>query len=251
MTQNAHSPASILNNNEDVYTEDTYARLRIGFESYNNYHRQVLLGFMGDLAGPGIDPGYDGLHIDSQPNDMYFVHGANYLNIVGDGYFNTSLIYPIGVKTDQAGPAKFVIDQKENFDESQPVYIYDADTQQYHDITSQPFTIDLPAGTNNTRFSLRFTTGTALGTQHSELESGLFANYSTQAAMLTIKNNLADATVKNVYLYNMLGQSIASWDTEGMDQHSIQLPVRGLATGTYIVKMITSKGDISKKIIVK
>jgi hypothetical protein len=182
---------------------------------------------------------------------MYFVHGSYKLNIQGDGYFNTSLIYPVGVKTDQAGPATFLLDGRENFDEGQPVYIYDAQTNLYHDITNEAFTIDIPAGTDNTRFSLRFNNPNALGTHQSEIEAGLFASYAAPASMLTIRNNSADATVEQVYLYDMIGQSLAQWKVADQDQHNIQLPVHNLATGTYIVKMVTSKGNVSKKIIVK
>ena len=68
--------------------------------------------------------------------------------------------------------------------------------------------------------------------------------------MITINNNLLDATVQTVDLYNMLGQSIRTWEVKNNNQSKIQIPVNNVSTGTYIVKVHTSKGDISKKIII-
>ena len=60
-----------------------------------------------------------------------------------------------------------------------------------------------------------------------------------------------EATAKTVALFNMLGQQISTWDVENLDQSNIVLPTNGIATGTYIVKVITDKGNISKKILIK
>ncbi|RZJ33045.1 MAG: T9SS type A sorting domain-containing protein, partial [Flavobacterium sp.] len=242
---------NIFNNNEDQYVEDTYGRLRIGFDSSNQWHRQLLLGFMDDHATPAYDPGYDAIHFDDQPNDMYFVNGSDKLTIQGDGYFDVTKIYPLGVKTTDPGVVSFNLDAKENFAADQQVYIYDSVTAAYHNITNQKFEIDMPAGTVNDRFSLRFTDGTALGTGEVSLANGFFVSYANANSTINIKNNVADSTVKDVTLYNMLGQMISSWTVETQDQQNIVIPVKNLASGTYIVKLKTTKGDISKKIIIK
>ena len=136
---------------------DTYKRIRLGFNSNNNYHRQVLLAFMDEKATSGIDDGYDGYMIDDFPNDMYLLNGEEQLVIEGEGFFDASASYPIGVKTDTEGKVKFMIDGLENFDTEQPIYIYDEITDIYHDIRNEAFEVNLPEGENNTRFSLRFT----------------------------------------------------------------------------------------------
>lgn len=239
------------NNDGDTYEEDTFGRIRVGFNSANNYHRQVLLGFMDENATSGIDPGYDAVHFDDQPNDMYFLNGTTQLNIVGDGYFNEANIYPLGVKIADSGLVSFTLDATQNFDPAQAIYIFDSVTGLYHDIREQMFEIQLPSGTFNNRFSLRFTGGTSLGTGEVTLENGIFVAYAASNNVISIKNDVADTTVEDVALYNMLGQSISTWDVEIQDQHNILIPVKNLAAGTYIVKMKTTNGDISKKIIIK
>lgn len=238
-------------NSEDVEENpESFKKIRLGFDDRNGYHRQTLLGFMNENATSGIDPGYDAVHIDTQPNDMYFMNGTTKLNISGEGFFNINNTYPVSVKTDAVGTVTFKIDDKENFDDSIGMYIYDGQTNLFHDITNGNFSIQLPQGTIDNRFRLVFKQESALSTNEFGLSDGILIAYSTTGSQLNIKNKLTDATVEKVMLFNMLGQSICSWNVENQDQQNILLPVKSLSTGTYIVKVKTDKGDMSKKIII-
>lgn len=243
------SPA--YNNQEDGFEPDTFARVRVGFTSPENFHRQVLLGFMEEHATSGIDAGYDAPHIDNQPSDMYFMNGETKLNIEGDGHFNIGNIYPIGVKVAAAGTVKFTLDGTQNFEDGQEIYIYDNATATYHSIREESFNIELPAGTVDNRFSVRFKTDSELHTDDFDANGALSAIYTSDDSMITITNRALDVTAETVMLFNMLGQSITSWDVSNAPQSKIQLPVQTLSTGTYIVKVLTSKGELSKKVIIK
>ncbi|HLA56091.1 MAG TPA: choice-of-anchor D domain-containing protein, partial [Flavobacterium sp.] len=254
MFRNGNQTASlngVPNNDEDIFETDTYGKIRLGFNSNNNYHRQILLGFMDDKATAAIDKGYDAYSMDDQPNDMYFLkqEGAQ-MNILGESYFNNNDIFPLGVKCAGAGTVSFTLDGTENFDAGQEMYIYDAITGLYHDIRNEMFSIELPNGIVNDRFSLRFT-NTSLSVGEVTLEDGIVVAYTNANSILNIKNNVIDVTAEDVSLFNMLGQSVARWAVSDLDQHNIQLPVKNLSIGTYIVKIHTTKGDISKKIAIK
>ena len=241
-------------NTSDTYLEEQFAKIRLGYNSADNYHRQILLGFMNDHATAGFDNGYDALSLETLTNDMYFINGTNKLNINGDGHFNVNNIYPLGVKNAVAGNVTFVVDQKENFEDSQEIYIYDNVTSVYHSIKNQNFQIDLPAGTYDTRFSLRFTNGTttALGTaDNTEVSSAISVIHSQANNMINIKNELQEVNVKSVSLYNLLGQEVIVWKIYNQNQADIQLRVTDVSAGTYIVKVITDGGTITKKIMVK
>ncbi len=246
---NALAPAPLLNNNEDVFEEDTFPRLRIGYNSANNFHRQVLIGFMDNLATPAIDPGYDAIHIDNQPNDMYFINGYHKLVIRGEGQFNTEMVFPIGVKASAPGNVQFTLDGTENFAEGTPVYIHDNVTGIYHDITDGFAEIALAQGTFDDRFSLRFTQGTSLGHNDNAWENSIEVAYDNSA--LSIRNGLQDAEVESVALFNMLGQQISSTIVADGSDQLIMVPVNAVASGTYIVTIATTKGDMSRKIAIK
>ena len=250
-TVNAANPA--FNNHNDSFFEERFMKLRLGYNSTDSYHRQVLLGFMNQHATAAFDSGYDGLSIETLTNDMYFINGTNHLNIDGDGYFNASNIYPLGVKNAVAGDVTFVVDAKESFEDSQEIYIYDNVTSVYHSIKDQNFQINLPAGTYDSRFSLRFTNGTSLGTvDNTEVSHAISVIHSQANNTINIKNEFQEATVKSVSLYNILGQEVMNWKVYKQNQADIQLRINDvISSGTYIVKVITDGGDITKKIIIK
>ncbi len=238
------------NNEEDSYETDTFARVRLGFNSDNNYHRQILLGFMDNLATAGIDKGYDAANIDTQTNDMYFMKGNVKMNILGEGFYNEDAIFPLGVKTNQAGTVEFLVDGLENFPSNQRIFIYDNLTESFHNISSNRFEIFLPAGTVNDRFSLRFTDGTQLSASDLTIQNGIKIT-SLRDNVIAIQNNLTTAEVQNVTLINMLGQLVASWQTKEMDQKNIQLAAEHLAAGAYIIKVKTTNGDLTRKIVLR
>lgn len=250
---NANSILSVdhfNDNSEDMAeVQQEFKKLRLGFTDHIGYHRQTLMGFMNQYATSAIDLGYDAVHIDSQPNDMYFMNGSTKLNIAGEGYFDMDKTYPISVVTDGAGTVSFKIDAKENF-EGVGFYIYDGLTNTYHSITDTDFSIDLPQGTINNRFKLTFKAEDALSAAEFGLESGIIIAHTQANSTLNIKNMLNDANVEKVTLFNILGQSIKTWGVDGQDQKNIQLPIQSLATGTYIVRIKTDKGEISKKTII-
>jgi len=245
------SSTQVNNNSNDNYNTEEFMKLRLGYYSSNNYHRQILLGFMDQNATSGYDNGYDALSIETLTNDMYFINGTNKLNIQGDGYFNINNIYPLGVKNATAGNVKFTIDNKENFDQDQEIYIYDSQNNHYHSIKSQDFVINLPAGVTENRFSLRFTTSTSLGTNENELQNEVAITHAQSNNMINIKNESLTVEIKSVMLFNLVGQKIATWKIDNPTQTNIELPVSNVSTGAYIVKVITDKGEVSKKILVK
>jgi hypothetical protein len=250
-TNNTVTSTPEMDNTEDTYDEGQFMKLRVGYNSTDNLHRQTLIGFMNENATSGYDNGYDGISIEALTNDMYFINGTNKLNISGEGFFDVNAVYPIGVKNATSGNVTFVVDGKENFDENQEIYIHDNVTNTYNSIKSQNYEVNLPAGTYDNRFTLRFTDGTSLGTVDQEANFGIGVTHSQSNSMINIKNPLQEVTVKSVALFNLLGQKVTEWTIDNQDQANIQLQVANVSTGTYIVKVITDGGNVTKKILVK
>jgi hypothetical protein len=238
------------NNNNDPIEKDTFKRIRLGFNSHDDYHRQVLLGFMDEKATSEMDYGYDGLNIDDFPNDMYLLNGENQLVIEGEGFFDTNASYPIGVKADAEGTVKFMIDGLENFASEQAIYIYDDLTGIYHDIRNEAFEVILPEGENNNRFSLRFTSKTLNTEVETINDNAIKIAHLQNGNTLVINNNLLDTTIKKITLFNSIGQTITTWKIENQEQQNIQLPIKKINSGVYIAKIQTTKGDFGKKIII-
>ncbi|WP_395064246.1 LamG-like jellyroll fold domain-containing protein [Flavobacterium sp.] len=229
---------------------DNFTRVRLGLTSKDNYHRQILLGFMEQYATSALDYGYDGVNIDNQLNDIYFINTGAKLAIEGESYYNVNNVYPIGIKTNVLGEVKIMVDGTENFDSSQRLFILDNTDGVYHEITNQEYIVELPQGLTENRFSLTFKdNSTALSNSNFNLLNGINVAFANQTNILSIKNNVADTTVEKVLLFNMLGQMVKSFDVKDQSQQNIQLPIKELTAGTYIVKVRTDKGDTTSKIV--
>jgi len=252
-------------NENDVVIEDKYKKIRLGFNSRTDYHRQVLLGFIDGKATNEMDFGYDAYNMDNFPNDMYFLSGENQLVIQGVGTFDRFATYPIGVKTDAEGIVKFMIDDLENFDANQPIYIFDSESNTYNNIRGTNFEINLPAGTNKTRFSLRFfNPAVDVIVKESEPEptpepqpqpetiANIDIIHIQKSNNINIDNRIKDCRVQKVILYNDAAQEIDNWKIEeNRDQSNIQVHIKKTKMGVYIVKIETTKGEFTKKILIE
>jgi hypothetical protein len=256
----ASKPAKIdhwNNNSNDVALKDIYKKVRLGFNSSNNYHRQVLLGFMNEKATSKMDYGYDAINLDDIPNDMYFLNDENQLVIQGEGYFDENASYPIGVKTAVEGKVTFTIDALENINGEQKIYIYDDETKIYNEIQKNSFEVNMPVGINNSRFSLRFkdkslsTDKTLSLVENNTNTDGIKIAHIQNNNILKITNNSKETTVEKVTLFNINGQTIASWKIENQDQQNIQIQINTISSGVYVAKLKTTTGELSKKLIIR
>ena len=234
--------------NEDRSRRNSFAKIRLGFTSSNGYHRQILLGFMNDLASPEIDKGYDAPQLENLPDEMSFSTAALKLAIQGDGYFNRSNSYPLSIKTSVEGSVIISLDGVENFVENQKIYIYDAVTNEYHNIKKELFTINLQTGTLDNRFSLCFKRNTSAPNKEAD-DTPINVSFTNNDKTITINNKPTDTIIQSAELYNLLGQYILGWDINSDNQTLIQIPTTDSSSGTYILKLKTNTGTISKKVV--
>lgn len=254
-------PTSKSNEN-DAVVDEKYKKIRLGFNSRNDYHRQILLGFIDEKATNEMDFGYDAKNMDNFPNDMYFLSQENALVIQGVGTFDKYASYPIGVKTDAEGIVKFMIDEVENFDANQAIYIHDSETNTYHNIRQANFEINMIAGTNTTRFTLRFFNPATdiivtepdpvVIVPEPDMNDYIDIIHIQKSNNININNRIENCSVKKVFLYNDAGIEIENWKIqENRDQSNIQVHIKKTKIGVYIVKVETTKGIFTKKILIQ
>jgi hypothetical protein len=236
-----------FDNTEDTFSDEPFMKLRLGFDSSAQFHRQLLLGYMNEHATSTIDNGYDAVMMENQPDDMCFIKENQHLNILGEGYFNSTDNYPLGVTTSTNGIVKFSIDATENVPQDQPIFIHDAVTGFDYNIKENALEIQLAAGNYDNRFSLRFI-GTNLGTSTFESTNGLSIVHSQSDHQITITNHL-NSNIESVILYNILGQCISTMTEDNLDTE-LHLEVPKINSGNYIIKVNTDNGSYSKKIAI-
>ncbi|PWI31542.1 hypothetical protein DI383_02425 [Flavobacteriaceae bacterium LYZ1037] len=239
-------------NQERTELEDLTKRVRLNFTSPEGAIRPLLLAFTpNNEATEGVDYGYDAKNSDYFPSDMSFViDNENYV-IQGVGEFQIDNMYPISIELGTSGTIEIELTDLENFDEEVDVFVYDALLGTYSRINTVNYQIALDAGSHADRYFIAFKNDATLNTVDEEF-SNVIVNYlnATNEIYINVPNALE---IKQVYLINMLGQTVKSWNkTNAPLSHECKIPVRKISEGTYIIKVRTSDNKlINKKIVVK
>ena len=177
---------------------------------------------------------------------MYWVFNEGKFVIQGVNNFNVTQEFPLGVVVNQSGIITIKIDSLENIDTNTTIYIKDSITNETFDLSASNFTAFLDPGTYEERFSLVFQSldSNLLNVNDNQLSDDLIF-YSSNDAELMVR--LSDSIeVINGLLLNYLGQKVLTLD---INSSTANIPLN-VNAGIYIVKLNTSMGILSKKIIV-
>jgi 6-phosphogluconolactonase (cycloisomerase 2 family) len=219
--------------------------LRLGFEfedNGNQYHRQVTIGFRG--LSNDFENGYDAEMWDYQPTDLALKLNNEPAPFVISGIedFDTSLEIPLTLQLDEERPVTFMVDETEQL--TTDIFIKDAVTNFYYNITNSNQEITMPAGNYDDRFFVTFTNG-SLSIDDSILEQQI--QVFTVEKKITIKSNTLE--IQKASLFSILGQTLKAQQTN-INPKEIQLDALQYSAGIYLLKINTDKGQLSKKIVI-
>ena len=243
ITPNANNQA-----NNVTTSEDTRLKIRIGFNSINTIRRQLLVTEDSN-ASSGIDWGYDGMMQETQLDDMFWLINDQRFAIQGTDLIDNQTILPIGVYTDSDGLNSFVLDALTNAPEETSVYLHDKILNIYHNLSEQNYDIFLPAGEYLERFEITFSNQNTLNITNKVLTDNVDVYYSNNIKSIVIVNPLYK-DINALQVMNLLGQSIQNIKIVS-NQNYQEIRLNELSSGAYIIKLNTSSGIASKKIIVK
>jgi len=129
------------------------------------------------------------------------------------------------------------------------IFIHDTENGTYHDLRASDFEFFLIAGEYLDRFELTFSdSNSSLSVEENELKTlDVFYNNDTESIAVLNPNFVQ---VKSIKLYNIIGQEITTIENISELDYS-EYQVKNLSTGTYVIKIDTLSGLISKKVLVK
>ncbi|MCK5400494.1 MAG: T9SS type A sorting domain-containing protein, partial [Flavobacteriaceae bacterium] len=249
------SSNSKKNNSLREDLRNSIKRIRLEFKTPDGATRPLLLGFVPNkLATDGFDYGYDGENSDEfSPNDMAFMIQNKKYVIQGVGDFDKTKQYPIGIFLSTSGSFEIALKALENFDSEVDVFVYDALLETYTRINDSNYQMSLDPQYYLDRFFITFVQDEAsLDITDTVLENTI-VNYlnNTDEIYINVPNTI---DVKQVYLINLLGQTVKSWNITNMpnlSSNEFKIPVKNVASGAYIIKVVTDTSTINKKIIIK
>ena len=232
----------------DYTTVSTAAIPQIRFNTLLNNEavRQSVLAFL-PTATDGVDFAMDAKSPDpANTMDMYFViNNGEYIIEAID--FDINKRIPIGFKNPTPANFKIAVGEIINFDGTENVYIHDKELDIYHNIKNMAYEMELPAGTNNTRYEITFV-NSALGVAVVSTDGfDLIQNNASQT--LTVSNPKS-IDLKSVSLYDITGKLIFSKTKLGI-KNNYQFSTSGISDAVYIVKILTANNEeFGKKVTV-
>ena len=231
---------------ENADQGDNRMKIRLGFNSINTIHRQLLVT-VDERATPNYDWGFDAKLIEDQIDDMFWMIDNEKYSIQGIDQINTSTIIPIGIHTNDAGLNTITIDKLVNFSSDLAIYVHDTELDIYHNLRESDYIIHLEAGDYLERFEITFTTQSlSVDDIESNNINALYANDTNNIVISNPKN----LEIDSVKIINMIGQVVMTFK-EIDSSNTVKLKTKKLSVGTYIINLKTENGEISKKVLVK
>ncbi|GAA4237319.1 hypothetical protein GCM10022291_23840 [Postechiella marina] len=226
---------------------DNRQKIRLMLDSPNGYHRELLVG-VDSKASKGYDVGYEASLIENNNEDMYWLLNDAKLIIQAVNNINDEQILPLGIKTSKNGTSTIKIDELINISSDKNIYIHDKQLDVYHNLKESNYEVYLNQGTYSDRFEITFAQQKTLGTELTE-NTVFSVHYNNENKSIVVHNpNLK--TIKSVELYNLVGQEIYNFKTKE-NNTNLEYKTTQLQAGTYIIKMNTENGEVSKKVLIK
>lgn len=236
----------------DTENGDNRMKIRLGFNSVNGIHRQLLVT-QDSHATSGIDWGFDGENNETQIDDMHWMIDNEKFTIQGIDRINSKTRLPIGIQTGSDGVNSITIDKLENATRDLKIYLYDKLRDRHHDLTQSDFNFKLPAGDHLDRFEIVFQINLlrqeTVDTDSFEYETDIDFYFENNNEVVII-NNPSLEKLKSMELINTAGQSIFKFDKlESIENNKIKVPT--ISSGNYILNLNTENGTLSKKVLIK
>tara|TARA_R110000868_G_scaffold83058_6_gene234733 strand:+ start:33626 stop:36289 length:2664 start_codon:yes stop_codon:yes gene_type:complete len=234
--------------NAAVPNNDVRLKLRLGYNSENQIHRQLLVT-VDPLTTSGYDWGYDALSIDKQMDDMYWLIDTDKYVIQATNQINDQTILPIGIHNKNDGLSSITIDKLENTPDNLNIFVHDKELNIHHNLKQSNYDVFLLAGDYLNRFEITFATAKTLTINDVSNEGPIETFYSNEKQSIIIQNPVSKL-IRSVELYNVLGQSIFKFKPNSTENY-LQYGAAQIKSGIYILNIKTEFGIQSKKVLIK
>jgi len=139
----------------------------------------------------------------------------------------------------------FTLGSDKRIDFDADVYLLDYVAQEIYDLNNPVELSGLDVGTYSGRFYIAVGPAATAGLEAIlNAKVGVHVNQDTQELVVRKKQTI---DIEKIKVYTVLGQEVKRFTAQNQVEESFAL--NGLASGVYIVKLKTDKGELSHKII--
>lgn len=224
---------------------------RLGFEQTNSQGtpmiRQLLVTFKEGMTN-AYDNGYDSSIYDLQNKDVYWkFNNEDKFVIAGIESYQTSLEIPLEVTMDSQGIVSFATLEKNAITDK--AYLYDKLMDIYYGLSNE-VTLLLDSGVHENRFYLTFKENGNLSNNSFELEEKVKIYQDFSADNITVQID-PSITMSSIEMYSVLGEKLDFQLSSNKNSNEYNLSTSSMQSGIYIVRLISNKGALSKKILIR
>ncbi|SCX89808.1 Por secretion system C-terminal sorting domain-containing protein [Nonlabens sp. Hel1_33_55] len=230
----------------------TFVRPKIIINTFINksYNRQMILSF-GEGATLGYDWGLEGSNNANRVNtDIYMPLENNEYVIQSVPFSKNETAVPVAFKTaNNSATFQIRVATAINFD-TEKVLIHDKQTNTYHDILNDSYTITTEKGLVDDRYEIVFEEKSTLSNGDEILTSNAFNIFqNNERSLLTILNP-ASKEVSNISVFDLAGRLVAQQSPKEANQE-FTFNTTSYSTGIYIVKVATRNDEeMAQKVII-
>ncbi|WP_405608632.1 T9SS type A sorting domain-containing protein [Polaribacter sp. Asnod1-A03] len=232
--------------------------IKLGMDYKNDdleLHRQIGASFK-EGNSFALETGYDAEVLDIGETDIHWKlpNIESKLAIIGVQEISDDLEIPLEIILANTGTISIGIDEWNEINNN--VYLTDKLTETSYLLNNSKISLTLVEGTYSERFVLAFkdinsSTDNVLGVTESVILDKTVSIYLDQDNKEVVINNDSSLQIKNVKIFNILGQQISRWNDFDKTTKESRLPIKNLSEAIYIVNVETEEGRISKKIVLK
>ncbi|MDC1379176.1 T9SS type A sorting domain-containing protein [Algibacter sp.] len=245
-SSNKKNKTTETNNRFSVVPED-YKRFRLNVDFNNVYTRQLVETFH-PTASLDFDYG-----LESKINEDNILTSDAYLSNNNNRYlaealpFDETLKIPLTINLVKDMPLKVRIADIQNFNENQPIYIHDLETDIFVNLKNQDFEINLESGLYSDRFEITFNNTVLSNSEETIRSLKVFQNNRISQLKLLNKNSLE---IESFSLFDVSGKQVMNGRISSSKRKYI-FSTKSLSAGIYIVKIeLLDRTVFSKKIVV-
>ena len=243
----------VAGNNKKFFKQEDHPKIWLDLTNDQNQINQILIGLT-DNSSRGYDMGFDAPKADGNATinfasvadeELYAIQAVPAVNE------NDSTGVELYINAGNIGVHFISLAQMENLSEEYDLFLLDKEYGKVHDLSSGPFSFYVAqAGEFKERFYLQVNRKTALHTSIAEQTDRLNQKIriGKDGDIVLIDGIDALVDLNDISVFSLQGKLVKSIKGSGM---SASWDASNVASGMYTLLINTSKGAVSKKVIIE
>jgi PQQ-dependent dehydrogenase (s-GDH family) len=239
----ANTSNQFLKTSEKTKTSDEKSRIWLNLSKNNEPVNQMMIAYM-DGATAGIDPAIDGRYFNDNKTALNSLVEDQEFVIQGRSPFENTDVVPLAFKAATGGNFAIEIDHVDGlFSSSQDIILKDNLTGAETDLKTSTYTFTASAGTDNTRFSLKYQK--TLGIIAPEFNENSIVVYKNKG---TIHIKSEAEPIESVKIYDIKGSLL--FEKTKVNANETNIESSKFAHQVLIVQITSEDKKVVKKKVV-